>query len=158
MPTTAATPSTAAAFIRYAGKFADEKAVSNVPYIIDTDDESFLQVSKLVRSFKPFGNGFTAPVINTDVRLKNIMTTLSGCVKVTGVIGDTRIDIWLREADSKLYERLESIKDTKTFPTGAVTYYLKNEHMNVTMELAYTPKKTEQKFEMSYNGLKADFA
>lgn len=145
-------------FIRYAGKFADEKAVSNVPYIIDTDDESFLQVSKLVRSFKPFGNGFTAPVINTDVRLKNIMTTLSGCVKVTGVIGDTRIDIWLREADSKLYERLESIKDTKTFPTGAVTYYLKNEHMNVTMELAYTPKKTEQKFEMSYNGLKADFA
>ena len=37
-------------FIRYAGKFADEKAVSNVPYIIDTDDKSFLQVSKLVRS------------------------------------------------------------------------------------------------------------
>ena len=73
------------------------------------------------------------------------MTTLSGCVKVTGVIGDTRIDIWLREADSKLYERLESIKDTKTFPSGAVTYYLKNEHMNVTMELAYTPKKNRAK-------------
>lgn len=144
-------------FIRYAGKLADEKAVSNVPYIIDTDEESFLQVSKLVKIFKPFGNGFTAPVINTDVRLKNVMTTLSGCVKVTGVIGNTRTDIWLREADSKLYDRLESVEDTKTFPSGAVAYYMKNEHMNVTMELGYTPKKSEIKYEMSYNGLKAGF-
>lgn len=144
-------------FIRYAGKLADEKAVPNVPYIIDTDEESFLQVSKLVKIFKPFGNGFTAPVINTDVRLKNVMTTLSGCVKVTGVIGNTRTDIWLREADSKLYDRLESVEDTKTFPSGAVAYYMKNEHMNVTMELGYTPKKSEIKYEMSYNGLKAGF-
>ena len=140
-------------FIRFVSEFADSCARANKQFVMNVSHNELRQITSFVRCFKPFGNGLKAPVIQLDMRIRSIMTTRSGFVKIATGSSEDSIDMWLKEPEYDFYKKLESASVLQEYPSGAVLY---NTDMMVTAtaEVCFSPKKNENISETSYNCLK----
>ena len=139
-------------FIQSVSEIADRNAKSNEQFVMKVKQDKLYQIVDFTKKFRPFGNGFTAPIVKVILDINNIMTTPSGFIKLGSncMIHGENIDIWAKEIPLETYRYLDKLRNKKEHPSGSITYFLKTKASIVT-EVSYGYKKNTELPMPSFN-------
>lgn len=140
-------------FIAFVNDYCDKYAVPNEPYTFEITIAQIKNIQNYVKSMRPFGNGFSLPIMRIKMPVTSVMTTRSGFSKVEGLIGYEKLDIWTKELPDKLIAAMRDYREIKDYLSGARTYILHPQIMETTLEISYGYSKNQPNQSYSYNCL-----